>query len=200
VVALVTVVPAAALLAHRCAKRDVALAMSDLAGRGHFRALAQQKHRGPVTCLWAPFPASVPDYLSVSNRDPIEVVAARLGIKDIKTGNETFDRAFVVRSKQPALVGELLNAELRAAFRRHADVEFLTGAIDNLLGDDDFPDVRTDRNLRTLWMVRIGGNRDDAQCMTYLALGQGLAAQVQAVTDAGSFDPHDHRIARWEGR
>lgn len=199
-VALLTLVPAAALYAHRGAKRRFAEAVASLDTRGYARTPARQSSGGPVTWLWSRFPDPVPIYLRVSNRDRVEALAGRLGVNDIEIGERAFDDLFVVRSNHPEIARRLLDAETRARLLGYRDIDFLTGAIGNLLTPDYWPKQRRDRDLRTLWMLRIGGDLSDRQCEPYLALARSLARRILEESARGRFGPEDLRVGRWEGR
>jgi hypothetical protein len=196
----IILVPSAGIYAHRRAKQSFAEAEASLRERGYAKTQAYQKNRGHVTWIWSLFPEPVPLYLRVSNRDPIELMAARIGIKDIKTGDRVFDAAFVVHSNDPERAVQLLDANLRQTFLQYDDIDFLTGAMDNLLSPDFWPKQKQDRNLRTLWMVRVDGELDDTQCEPYLTLGRLLAARILQQSKKGVYTPADYRIGRWEGR
>ncbi len=153
--------------------------LKSLQEKGYVVQHAYQKDRGYVTRVWAPFKEPKPLYVNISNRDPVEVMAGRMGIKDIKIGCVDFDRSFVIRSNRPAQAKALLVPELQKRFMAFDDIAFVTGSNESL-GCAEFPDESTDvARLRKYWMVVTKGELNEEAARPYLVLGQEVARQVE---------------------
>ena len=177
-----------------------AQAQAQLAQRGHARQVMRRENGGRVTRLWGPLPEPTPIYLRVLNNDGVAVsVGDLLGVADLKMGNARFDGNFVVRSNFPDAARAVLDDAMQRRLMGHRRIDFSTGAIDNLLGVDHRPELKEDRDLRTLWCLRADGELSEAQCQPLVALARDLVARLQAQAAQGGFASEDYRVGKLEG-
>ena len=195
---------ALAIHGYRKGSRSIAaaqaLAQAQLAQRGHARQVMRREDGGRVTRLWAPLPEPTPIYLRVLNNDGMAVsLGDLLGVADLKMGNARFDGNFVVRSNFPDAARAVLDDAMQRRLMGHRRIDFSTGAIDNLLGVDHLPELKEDRDLRTLWCLRADGELSEAQCQPLVALARDLVARLQAQAAQGGFASEDYRVGKLEG-
>lgn len=177
-----------------------ARAQRELAQRGYARQVMRRENGGQVTRLWGPLPEPTPIYLRVLNNDGVAVsMGDLLGVADLKMGDARFDGNFVVRSNVPDAARAVLDDAMRRRLMGHRRIDFSTGAIDNLLGVDHRPELKEDRDLRTLWCLRAEGERSEAQCEPLVALARDLVARLQAQAAQGGFASEDYRVGKLEG-
>ena len=177
-----------------------AKAQVQLAQRGYARQVMRRENGGRVTRLWGPLPEPTPIYLRVLNNDGVAVsVGDLLGVADLKMGNARFDGNFVVRSNFPDAARAVLDDAMQRRLMGHRRIDFSTGAIDNLLGVDHRPELKEDRDLRTLWSLRADGELSEAQCQPLVALARDLVARLQAQAAQGGFASEDYRVGKLEG-
>lgn len=181
-------------------RQTVASAQDQLARQGHVRQIERRDGGGRVTRLWAPLPEPSPIYLRVSNNDGVALAMGDwFGVADLKVGDARFDGNFVVRSNFPDAAKAVLDDEMRRRLKRHRRIDFCTGAISNLLGPDHFPQQSKDRDLRTLWSLRVDGELSDDQCQPLLDLSKDLVTRLQAQAALGGFASEDYRVGKLEG-
>lgn len=199
--ALLGVVAGVAVWAHRDTRRHRVEVEAMLARRGHVRSVGRRDGGGPVTRLWGLLPEPTPIYLRVLNNDGMAVaVGDLLGVADLKVGDPRFDGNFVVRSNFPDAARAVLDADMRRRLMGQRHIDFSTGAISNLLGPDFLQRQTQDRDLRTVWSLRVDGELSDEQCQPLLALAQDLVARLQQQAAQGGFVSADYRVGRLEGR
>ncbi len=165
--------------AYRASRGNGKKHLASLKERGYVIHVAHEKNTGPVTRIWAPFKEAVPLYVHVSNRDLVQVLAGRLGIKDIKTGNGEFDRAFVVRSNRPDQVKALLSPTMQTRLLKFGDIAFLTGSNESLICVDIPHETADERKLRQYWMIVTQGELSEEEAQPLLEFGRELAGCVE---------------------
>ena len=181
--------------------RSNACNLKSLQEKGYVVQHAYQKDRGYVTRVWAPFKEPKPLYVNISNRDPVEVMAGRMGIKDIMIGCADFDQSFVIRSNRPVQVKPILTPELQKRFMAFDDIAFVTGSNESLVFAE-FPDESTDEaRLRKYWRVLTKGELNEEAARPNLVLGQEVARQVELLCIQQSAANMDELFtATFEGR
>lgn len=191
----------AALYAHENAKKDFAKALESLNKRGYVHSYWVEPKRGHLTCIWAQFEKPIPYYLHISNRDIIQVLAGQMGIKDMKLGDEEFDKHFFVRTNNQELTKSLITIELQKQFLTFEEITFLTGSIDSLLNADYWPEQKEDRDLRKFWMVRTAGRISEEEGVKYLEFGKLLAGRITEACNQFGECPREELLTKtFEGR
>lgn len=192
---------AGGIYAYRNAGRDNKKHLGSLKEKGYVIHHVREKGKGSVTRIWAPFAEAMPLYVNVSNRDLLQVYAGRLGIKDIKTGNGEFDRAFIVRSNRPEQVKSLLTPNLQTRLLKFGDIAFLTGSNESLMCVDFPKETEDERKLRQYWMIITQGELPEEQAKPLLEFGRELAAQVEKLCkDQPASSVKELSSAPFEGR
>jgi hypothetical protein len=195
VIVLVIMLPRLA----RSMRQRVELARQSLATRGYAVEASYRKPIGDLTRVWGKFQAPTAFYFQITNLDPGENLAGKLGIGDIRLGYEDFDDAFVLRSSHPDQARAMLDEDLRRVLLARQTLRFRTGSINSLLGADYFPENRDTRDLREYWMLEFVGKPETVDEQALVALGQRLAQAIVSapgiVGDAGSL-----RTGFFEGR
>lgn len=183
-------------------KAESARVQKSLKELGYVIGHASEGNRKSITRVWAPFRKPMPLYIQVANGDPIQVIAGRLGVKDIKTGYPEFDDKFVVRSNKPDLANAFLTKDIKEKFMSFDRISFLTGSNDSLWCSDFPKEAGIEPKARLFWMVKTNGTISDEEARPYLEWGQSLAAQLERFIEASkcSFSPEDFQTARFEGR
>jgi hypothetical protein len=77
------------------------------------RTGSSTEHTFEFSCGVVSVPGSLPS-LSIDREGVLSRVARAIGIEDVETGDEAFDRAFKVRAEDPAAARDLLTPDLRA--------------------------------------------------------------------------------------
>jgi hypothetical protein len=179
VVVAVVLAVAGGLYAYRVSKRQNKSHLKSLRERGYVMQYAHEKNRGTVTRIWAPFSQAIPLYVQFSNRDLVQVLVGRLGIKDMKTGNGEFDRAFVVRGNMPEQVRALLTPDVQTRLLKSGDIAFLTGSNESLLCAEFPNETKEESKLRQFWMVVTQGKLSEEEAKPFLEFGRELASKVE---------------------
>lgn len=168
--------------------------------KGYVIEKVRRPNVGRFTRAWSRFSQAVPLYLQVSNQDDVSILAGRLGIADAKIGHEEFDKAFVVRTNQIELAKRVLTPELREILLQKPNIRFRTGSLDSLLSVDYFPLIKTDRDLRNLWMIDQLGDFDVAASEKLYQLGLTISESVKTVCQSSPVSHLEIRTSAFEGR
>lgn len=161
-------------------KKLVDKARTDLNQNGFVQDIAYMRPIGNLTRIWGKLTEATPLYIQVSSFDPLSVCVGNTGLFDIKVGDADFDVCFVVRSNNREKAIQVLNPNLRKAFREIVDVRFRTGSIITLLGIDYFPEIK-EKELRNFWMIEQKVNPDPSKLKQLHQLGLDMVKEIEKV-------------------
>jgi hypothetical protein len=77
------------------------------------RTGSSTEHTFEFSCAVVSVPGSLPS-LCIDREGAMSRLARAIGIEDVETGDEAFDREFKVRAEDPAAARDLLTTDLRA--------------------------------------------------------------------------------------
>jgi len=193
---VLTIIP----IVLKSTKKRIDQARESLTNNGYVVEDSYFRPIGAMTRVWGKLQAPTSFYIQLSTLDPVQTIAGNLGIADIKIGDPHFDSKYVIRSNFEEGARNLLSNDVKNFLLSFKELRFRTGSIDSLLGADYFPEIKLDRNIRSIWMIETAGKQTEVEIVKLLELGQQLSNLVKKFAKTGAADKGEFYTGFFEGR